>query len=374
MPSPADVGSVNVFLRDELVGTIARDEEGLSCFEYAPGWLAGGFSISPFSLPLRPGLFRPRWSPFDGMFGVFSDSLPDGWGRLLVDRALKARGIAPERVDELGRLAIVGSSGMGALRYEPAFNEPSVAAIEDFDAFAAACREVLADREVDDLDAVLALAGSSGGARPKALVRYEGESWIVKFPTRRDGPKAGRLEFEYAECARACGIRMPETRLFPSAETPGYFGARRFDREGDARVHMVSASGLLEASHRLPSLDYRALMQLTLLLTDNMAEVGQMFRIMCFNVFAHNQDDHAKNFSFLCRGGKWELTPAYDLTYSTAFGGEHSTSVNGKGNPGEGELLDVAREFGIPTQKAKATMGEIRDACGDLLGRNGLTS
>ena len=165
---------------------------------------------------------------------------------------------------------------------------------------------------------------------------------------------------------------MPETRLFPSAETPGYFGVKRFDREGASRVHMVSAAGLLEASHRHPALDYRALMQLTLLLTDSMAEVEQMYRLMCFNVFAHNQDDHAKNFSFLCRGGRWELSPAYDLTYSTTFDDEHSTSVNGKGRPGRADLLDVAREFGIAREKASSIADDICDACLDLLRRNGL--
>ena len=372
MRNAVDVGSVKVFLEDALVGVIARDDEGLACFEYDAAWIADGFSISPFSLPLRAGLFRPRWDPFDGMFGVFSDSLPDGWGRLLVDRALKREGIAPERIDELGRLAIVGSGGMGALRYEPAFGEEHAGPIGDYDAFASACRAVLADQEVDDFDELLERGGSSGGARPKALVTYKGESWIVKFPTQRDGAQAGKIEYEYAECARACGIRVPQTRLFPSSEVPGYFGSKRFDREGDARIHMVSAAGLLEASHRLPTLDYRALMQLTVLLTDNMAEVEQMYRLMCFNVFAHNQDDHAKNFSFLCSGGRWELSPAYDLTYSTTFGNEHSTSVNGKGNPDMEDLLGVAREFGLPYAKAAAIAGEIRDACRDLLERNGL--
>lgn len=372
MLSVVDIGSVNVFLDDRPVGTLARDDEGLVCFEYDAEWLAHGFSISPLSLPLRPLLFRPAWEPFEGMFGVFSDSLPDGWGRLLVNRALKAQGIAPERVDELARLAIVGSDGMGALRYEPAIGEGASGSIDDFDKFAAACKAVLADQDVSDFDNLVALGGSSGGARPKALVSYGGESWIVKFPTHRDGPDAGRLEYEYAACARSCGIRMPETRLFPSSETPGYFGVKRFDREGGTRIHMVSAAGLLEASHRLPALDYRMLMQLTMLLTNNMDEVLQMFRLMCFNVFAHNQDDHAKNFSFLCRNGQWELSPAYDLTYSTTFGNEHSTSANGKGGPDMTDILDVAREFGIPAKKASRIADGIRDACSDLLQRNGL--
>lgn len=368
-----NVGHLNVFLGDELVGTMARDEEGLSCFEYSASWLACGFSISPLSLPLESRLFRPSWRPFDGMFGVFADSLPDGWGRLLVDRSLRARGVAPETVDELSRLAIVGDSGMGALRYEPAFDVPGQPEIENFDCFASSCSEVLANQEVDDLDELLALGGSSGGARPKALISFGGEGWIVKFPTRRDGPGAGRLEYDYAECARACGLRVPETRLFPSSKTPGYFGCKRFDRDGARRVHMVSAAGLLEASHRLPALDYRDLMQLTLLLTHSMAEVEQLFRLMCFNVFAHNQDDHAKNFSFLCREGRWEVSPAYDLTFSTAFGGEHSTTVNGKGIPCMEDLLNVAREFSLPFKKAYDIAHEIQRACSDLLERNGLS-
>ena len=372
MRRAVDIGSVNVFIDDNLVGTLARDDEGLACFEYDAGWLARGFSISPFSLPLRPGLFRPEWEPFNGMFGVFADSLPDGWGRLLIDRTLKSHGVAPERVDELARLAIVGSSGMGALRYEPALDEKGAEAIGDYDAFAASCQAVLANGEVEDFDELLALGGSSGGARPKALVTYSGEDWIVKFPTRRDGPDAGRLEFEYAECARECGIRMPQTMLFPSSETPGYFGVKRFDRNEDRRIHMVSASGLLEASHRLPSLDYRALMQLTILLTDDMAEVWQMFRLMCFNVFAHNQDDHAKNFSFLYGDGRWQLAPAYDLTYSTTFCGEHSTTVAGKGSPSLADVVGVATEFGIPCAKAKATAEAIQSSCEAMLRRNGL--
>ena len=375
MSGIAQIASLEVFLEDKPVGTLARDEDGLACFEYDPLWLSEGFSISPLSLPLKAGLFRPKWGPFDGMFGVFSDSLPDGWGRLLVDRTLRARGIAPESVDELSRLALVGLNGMGALRYVPALGSGDVKAIGDFDAFAASCRALLVAHDaddVDDLDKLFVLGGSSGGARPKALITAEDGEWIVKFPAFQDGPDAGKLEYKYAECARACGLRVPETKLFPSKQTPGYFGVRRFDREEGRRIHMVSAAGLLEASHRVPSLDYRMLMQLTLVLTDSMAELEQMYRLMCFNVFAHNQDDHAKNFSFLCRDGCWELSPAYDLTFCTAFGGEHATTVKGKGRPARDDVLDVAREFGLPSRRAAVIADEVQSACGELLAQNGL--
>lgn len=101
------------------VGTITLTPDGCQAFAYADEWLASGFSISPLSLPLERRLFVARPDPLDGVFGVFADSMPDGWGRLLVDRQLAAHGIDPGTVDSLTRLSIVGTQGMGALEYEP---------------------------------------------------------------------------------------------------------------------------------------------------------------------------------------------------------------------------------------------------------------
>ena len=129
---------------------------------------------------------------------------------------------------------------------------------------------------------------------------------------------------------------MPETKLFPSKNCSGFFGVKRFDREKNSenkikKIHMVSVSGLLETSHRIPNLDYDILMKLTLKLTNDFEEVKKMYRLMCFNIFAHNRDDHSKNFSFLYNEvkRKWELSPAYDLTYSNSIGGEHATTIAG---------------------------------------------
>ena len=71
------------------VGTMALWQGRLAAFEYSREWLADGFPISPFSLPLEQKVFMPKIDPFDGLFGVFADSLPDGWGRLLTDRYLR---------------------------------------------------------------------------------------------------------------------------------------------------------------------------------------------------------------------------------------------------------------------------------------------
>lgn len=127
---------------------------------------------------------------------------------------------------------------------------------------------------------------------------------------------------------------------------------------------MITASGLLEADFRTPCLDYHTLMKLTRILTmESKSDLENMFRRMCFNVFAHNRDDHGKNFSFLYDEDKekWKLSPAYDLTYSNTYYGEHTTSVDGNGsNPGEKELLNVGIQAGMKKQKCVEIITEIR--------------
>ena len=149
---------------------------------------------------------------------------------------------------------------------------------------------------------------------------------------------------------------MPETRLLNSSIGSGYFAVKRVDRQGDKKIHMVSVSGLLETSHRIPNLDYNQLMKLTFILTKSYEEVEKMYRLMCFNVFAHNRDDHSKNFSFIYNDNEkvWELSPAYDLTYSNSIGGEHATMVDGNGrNPGMKEILQVAENIQLDSRRAK---------------------
>lgn len=193
------------------------------------------------------------------------------------------------------------------------------------------------------------MGGSSGGARPKILTSVHGEEWLIKFPSTDDNKNIGRQEYEYSLCAKACGIQMEETRLFASKKCEGYFGTKRFDRGRDAdgteiRRHMISASALLETSQRIPNLDYDTLMKLTIKLTEDFLQLENLYRLMCFNVFSHNRDDHSKNFTYLYdeKNGKWELSPAYDLTYSNSLGGEHATTVHGNGaDPRLKDLLAV---------------------------------
>lgn len=350
---------IEVWFSDKVkIGTIKINSQRPynTAFKYDNQWLKNGFSISPFSLPLKDKEFIPNPFIFDGIFGVFADSLPDGWGRLLVDRMLRSNGINPAEIDPLNRLAIVGDSGMGALTYIPVHEFEIEENELDLDKLALSCKEVLISDNSEDLDELYKLGGSSGGARPKILTKIDGEEWIIKFPSSLDNSKIGKQEYEYSLCAKKCGIDMPETRLFSSNISAGYFGVKRFDRDNNEKIHMITVSGLLETSHRIPNLDYNDLMELTKKLTSNENELKKMFKLMCFNIFAHNRDDHSKNFSFIYdeKLKSWKLSPAYDLTYSYSIGGEHATTVNGNGkNPSLKEILEVAKKANLDISYAE---------------------
>jgi len=364
------IKSLQVFYNEKKVGTLALMKNNIVAFEYDNEWINNGFSISPFSLPLKKQVFIPKIDPFDGLYGVFSDSLPDGWGRLLVDRMLNSQNINPREISQIDRLAIVGETGMGALSYKPEYNLLEDKDYqEDYDNLALSCKKILNTEHSADLDNLFRLGGSSGGARPKILTKIDNEDWIIKFPSSLDDNNIGELEYLYSVCAKKCKIDVPETKLFPSKISPGYFGIKRFDRKklstgAIRKLHMISVSGLLETSHRIPNLDYNDLMQLTLNLTKSFEEVEKLFRLMCFNVFSHNRDDHSKNFSFIYNEdlNKWELSPAYDLTYSYSINGEHATTINGNGvNPSLNDILKVAEKIGLDKKKAEKIAIEIRE-------------
>lgn len=363
------IDKVNVSLGGMPVGSLIMSPQRTLAFSYDQSWLADGFSISPLSLPLREGAFVAKREPLQGMFGVFDDSMPDGWGRLLTDRMLRRHGVDPYAVGQLARLSIVGHSGMGALEYEPAYpGDTSNDTVRDLDELAKESLRLLNTDLSDDLDRLYALGGSSGGARPKILTSINGEEWIIKFPSSVDPKNIGETEYRISLLAKQCGLGMPETRLFPSKRCAGYFGVKRFDRQsmrdGSIRkIHMVSAGGLLETSHRIANLDYGLLMRLTMRLTgSNMVEIERLYRLMCFNVFIGNRDDHAKNFTYLHVQGKWSLSPAYDLTENPGINGEHTTTVNGKGrNITTDDLVTVGMKAGMPRSAAASIANEIRE-------------
>ena len=283
---------LKVFIEEQFVGRLILNDERLCVFEYHSEFISNGFSISPFYLPLKSGVFTARREPFEGVFGIFNDSLPDGWGNLLVDRYLTSNGLRPDRLSVLDRLSIVGSSGMGALRYVPDGHIKAVEEIEDINILANEVQKLLSEVDYNkSLELLVEKGGSSGGARPKVLININGEPWLVKFPSSHDPKDIGETEYNYSLIAKKCSIDMPETALLEKK----YFGVKRFDRDGKRKIHMHTASGLLYASHRFPSLDYIDLIKVTMVLTKDVNEAYKMFRLMIFNVLTGNKDDHAKN-------------------------------------------------------------------------------
>lgn len=351
-----DVKVVEVFMNSAKVGRIALTPDFLCAFEYEPAWLTSGVSISPFFLPLKPQVFIAKRDPFKGGFGVFDDSLPDGWGHLLLDRYMKSKQIDPAKLTILQRLALIGSTGRGALEYRPDFSESTAEEIPDFDTLATETEKILnSDYVGESLDTLYNYGGSSGGARPKVFVTIDGREWLVKFKASMDPATVGVIEYEYSLLAKKCGISMPETRLFEGK----YFGVERFDRTPMGKIHTMSAAGLLNADYRIPCLDYGDLLQLCHILTKNMEEVYALFRLMVFNVTIRNRDDHAKNFSFQLINNDWKLSPAYDLLPGSGFNGFHTTTVNNIGEPTTADMMAVAAKAGLTKQRTTEIIQEV---------------
>jgi len=254
---------------------------------------------------------------------------------------------------------------MGALSYEPelslgnTYDVPLV-----LDRIAEESAAVLAGENEEVFEELLRLNGSSSGAQPKIVAqvstgkktiihgRQELQSgfahWMIKFPSSEDARDMGAIEYAYSLMAKDAGVEMPETHLFCTKRNK-YFGTKRFDRDGDARIHMHSLGGLIHADHRSPSLDYDTVLRVTLALTRNIQDAEKAYALACFNVLAHNRDDHVKNFSFLLNArNEWIFAPAYDLVFSYGPGGEQSMLVMGEGrNPGTAQLQTLGKQHGI---------------------------
>ncbi len=354
------------FIRGEkkiLLGTLAFRQRKI-LFEYAPEFIETKLEISPFKLPLKRGIQETEDFLFDGLFGVFNDSLPDGWGRLLLDRKLMTLGIHPETLSPLDRLSYVGQRGMGALTYEPEIGGATFSNHADLDKIAEEARQFEENDEDRFVDDLLAMNGSSAGARPKVLIPINGEDWLIKFRSSVDPKDIGPIEYAYHLMAEKAFLKVSQAKLFPSRKGPGYFGTKRFDRLGKKRVHMHTMSGLLHADYRLPSLDYETVMKATAFLTKDFGECEKQFRAMVFNVLSHNRDDHAKNFSFLMdEQNNWKVAPAYDLTFSSGPAGEHCTMVAGEGkNPKKSHLLKVAKLGSLTEKRALEIVDEVATA------------
>jgi serine/threonine-protein kinase HipA len=335
-------------------------------FKYYADFVKRGLEISPFKLKLNSEINKADAIPFDGLFGVFADSLPDGWGKLLLDRALTAKSVDIDDITMIDRLAYVGSKGMGALIYKPEIKEERLEEFElELDKIAKATNQIMSGTATDVLDELYKLAGSSGGARPKILVGYNStsqhligvekilpidyEHWLIKFPSSSDRSDIANIEYAYYKMALDAGIEMSESKLFKGKSGQAYFGTKRFDRIANKRLHLHSAAGIMHDNFRLSNLDYGNLMDCAFKLEKDVRAYEKILRLASFNVFAHNRDDHSKNFAFLMDvHGNWKVAPAYDLTFSSSGHGMHSTMVaNESANPTKKHLMELADYFKV---------------------------
>ncbi|WP_445001129.1 type II toxin-antitoxin system HipA family toxin [Halomonas mongoliensis] len=364
------------------VGRLAQNRQGVF-FQYDPAYCREYHSLAPFQLPFDTQLHAAPPAPHKGLHGLFADSLPDGWGLMLMDRLFRQHGIPPHAVTAMDRLAFVGDHGMGALSYHPASDLVDTNGADHWSRLGELGEQArrLFEGQTDTVLAALAQAGSSGGARPKVQVylspgttdqastcpRPGLEPWLVKFTSSSLtlGHEEGLCEAAYLTLAKRAGIETPEWQLIaPPAGSPAlaWLALKRFDCSPRGRYHMSSACGLLDADFRLPSLDYEDLIKAGQVLCGSPTVGRTLFRRAIFNLFTCNQDDHSKNWAFLLQdNGQWHPAPAYDLTFSPSPYGEHATAFKGHGkNPPLKVVQALADQAGfIRWNEARQVIKEV---------------
>lgn len=364
-----------------LVGQLAEEKRRIY-FEYDAAFLQAPLWLSPFKLPPEPGLHEHRDLAFGSLFGLFDDSLPDGWGLLLMDRHFMRQGLSIDAISPLDRLAYLGERTMGALTYHPPSRQDGLDhQVLDLHDLSREASRVIAGKCDHILPQLLRAGGSPGGARPKVLVGLRGNemisgedelpdgyaAWLVKFHVGKEALDDGRVEYAYSQMARAAGMVMPATQLFRTPGGEAFFGVTRFDRFENRRRHVHTFGNLIHANFRVPGCDYELLLRVTRVLTKNQVDVEAMFRQMVFNVLAHNRDDHVKNFAYILDPhGLWQAAPAYDLTFAPGPGGEHTMTVAGEGRePGREHMMRIADGVDITSRVASDILEKVGVAVAD---------
>jgi serine/threonine-protein kinase HipA len=358
------------------LGTLADNGQQL-LFEYSSQALNEGLDLSPRHLPLQKqamGHFPAhQWR----LPGLFADSLPDGWGMLLMDRVFRKQGLRPEQCSPLDRLSFVGHRSMGALTYEPDTQAGEWLDAVDLMTLANETTLVLQGEDTQALQRLALLGGSPQGARPKVLVFYDpatarvsttpmssGSGWLVKFQALGEHKEVCAVEAFYAQLARACGLEVPSTHVFDLGPKQAALGIERFDRANGLRVPIHSLAGFLNADFRIPSaVDYTTFLRATRMITRDEREVQKAFERAVFNVLFHNRDDHAKNLAYRMDAQRhWKLAPCFDLTYNEGPGGEHQMDVCGEGRHiGRSHLIQLAQQGGVDVRWAEQRLDAMLD-------------
>lgn len=380
------------------VGVIAEDADHRITFEYDDAFRSSGLEMSPFHLPLaRRGPIEfpalQRVEAFHGLPGVFADSLPDAFGNAVIRRYFASRGTPDAALSPVQKLLYIGDRAMGALQFAPALERSTSrgGAAEEAIEIAtlvmqarAALTGALAGTAEETIPEMLRIGASAGGARAKAVVRWNpatqriaspwaseapgDEDWLIKFDgvtggggghttaaVAEPGPW-GRIEYVYSQLARAAGITMMPTTLVEE-HGRAHFMTQRFDRVAGQRMHVHTYGGLDHADFNVRQVrSYEDHLRAARRLGLGQGAVNEAFRRMAFNIVARNQDDHVKNLAFMMRpDGAWDLAPAYDVVF--AHGGQwmrtHQMRAADKDDAfTRADVLAVGAQFDVPRDGA----------------------
>lgn len=354
-------------------------ETGLGSFQYSDDWIRQAIELSPLKMPLSKKVYtfpELHGNPFWGLPGMLADSLPDDFGNAVLNAWAARSGRHVESITPLERLQYTGNRGMGALEYRPAFSGslPDTASIH-IDNLLRAAQDILDHRQnfsavtgthADEhaMRELLSVGTSAGGARPKAVLAFNADftearsgqvdapegftHYLLKFDGVTKNTKAqegteifgdptdmGAMEYAYYRLAIESGIEMEPCRLMDEGGRR-HFLTRRFDRDGNNKIHVQTVNALDHVNFKNGSGSYSCeeLINLARRLRVPIEDTFQLLKRMVFNVVARNHDDHSKNYSFMLKDGCWRLAPAYDLAYSYKPGGRwtnnHWMSINGK--------------------------------------------
>ena len=393
---------VEAFIFDKKIGNLLL-KDGIVYFEYDKNFKTSGLEISPLKLPLsQSGVYTNNDERyFEGLAGVFHDTLPDKFGTKVIERYFESKNIPPHQLSVLQKLMFVGDKSIGAITYKPVLHkieEKTVNELIELQNFYENAKKIITGDAIEVVDEMLNFmdsAASVGGARAKAIIGYNEdtkeiisgvkrdlkenfEHYLIKFDIASvDGSSSDytKLEYLYMSMAKEVGIDIPKIELLSHGNLAHYL-IKRFDRINGETMHLHSVAGLTHTNFNIPMhYSYDELLRLTRYLTGSQKAVNEQFQRMIFNLVGRNQDDHAKNFAFtMDKNGIWNLSPAYDITYSNGAGytKNHQLSLNGKTNDFTlKDILGLAKKHSIKENVAKEYLEQIVEVFSGFKNRAG---
>ncbi|ORU00553.1 HipA protein [Anaerovibrio sp. JC8] len=364
-------------------------------FEYDDKWLlnnGAGITLDPELYLYRGRQYTPLGKQ---LFGLFSDSCPDRWGRLLLQRreAINARkeNRRPNKLTESDYLlGVYDEARMGALRFsvdggehfeasDKSLATPPWVTLRTLEAAAFSFENDEDGFEEKWLNQLLAPGSSLGGARPKATVQdTDGVLWIAKFPSKHDTFNSGAWEMVVHDLAKMCGLNVPEARLETFSANGATFIVKRFDREGKRRIHFSSAMSLLgkvDGENDSSYLDIAAFIRANG--CKPKLDLIELWRRIVFSMAVNNTDDHLRNHGFVYTPQGWRLSPLYDVN-PVPYGDNLSLMVDDKESTVDVDLaLETAQYYDIDLHEAKSIAADmfriVKDNWRELAKNNGLS-